>query len=276
MCRVRLDLKGYILPQPSIMQQYIVTTKSSIIANSSADSCGILLLLIDSHACRTCGIEMGGKNSSESRGRAIPSEARPPPVVSSGQPAPVRQVVVQRPVLRQQANGIRYSVPQAPVSVPLSFPCPRCGKSCFDGNIPKRLACACKAVVMRSENGELSQFPGQLSAANFLDYFNVRLQYPPEERPPQLETVTLGVFEDSLPPRFRQRSEVQWNDLVNEVLLPFFLSKSRCVGLNDLLAVQGVRFKVMAAYPLYGVVGMGTSRRRIFEKRRWQPSPHKQ
>ena len=194
---------------------------------------------------------MGGRNSSQSRD---------PPQPRSGQSPAVGQQLrsPQRPLAPQHALGIRYTVPSPPSQVSLKFACVQCGQDCFDGNISKKLMCGCKAVVQRSEDGRVTVFPGPLTAPTFNDYFSVRLQYPPSDDPPTLETLTLGVFERSLQ-RFRRNSGVDWDRMMNEVVIPFFAEKQRCIGINDLLAVSGVQFKVMAAFPMYGLVGTGTS-----------------
>ena len=182
------------------------------------------------------------------------SPARPATAPVSGQrPAPSRSAPPQ------QVFGLRTKLPHAPRVVALSYNCPKCKHSCFDGNFAKQLVCDCGTSLLRAESGDICILETKPQVTTFDDLFTVRLQYPPSTQMPTLFSVSFGVFEDTLPARFKQNSIVNWDLVLNEVLLFFFAQKQRCVGINDVMQVSGIRLKVTGALPAYGVVGKDTS-----------------
>ena len=87
------------------------------------------------------------------------------------------------------------------------------------------------------------------SINTFDDLFRVRSVAPPSAQVPKLLSVTFGFFvTGDMDPDMALRS----------ALLPFTLHKDRCYGVNDLVECCGLRFKVLAAEPMYGMVGQGT------------------
>lgn len=89
------------------------------------------------------------------------------------------------------------------------------------------------------------------------DLFDIVMQVPGENCL-ELETVTLGVFETSVPESFKSSREVDYPKLWNDLLQPWFLHRQRVLGLGDLFEISEIRFKVMAAMPAFGRVVQST------------------
>ena len=89
------------------------------------------------------------------------------------------------------------------------------------------------------------------------DLFDIVMQVPGEGCL-ELGTVTLGVFETSVPESFKSSREVDYSKLWKDLLQPWFLHRQRVLGLNDLFEVSEIRFKVMAAMPAFGRVVQST------------------
>ena len=101
---------------------------------------------------------------------------------------------------------------------------------------------------MREENGEVVSKPA-VQCSTFDDQFRVRSVTPPSAQIPKLLSVTFGFF---------ATGDLDADMALRSALLPFTLHKDRCYGVNDLVECCGLRFKVLAAEPIYGVVGRGT------------------
>jgi hypothetical protein len=157
----------------------------------------------------------------------------------------------------QQPSGLRYRLPRAPPPSDLSFPCPHCHSPCSDGNIPQKVHCACDRYLLREDSGTISVHP-RTAVTSFADLFTIRTQSLPTNLP-ELQSVTLGIFLDSVPRRWKRDGEIAWERLVNEAILPYVALRPRCLGLNDLVVMGGVRLKVMACEPACGIVGVQTS-----------------
>lgn len=156
----------------------------------------------------------------------------------------------------QQPTGLRYRLPRPPAPSVSSFPCPHCHSSCTDGNIPKKVLCSCDRFLLREDNGTISVHP-KATITVFEDLFAVRTQTLPGN-PPELQSLTLGIFLDSVPRKWKREGEVAWERLVNEAILPYVAKRPRCLGLNDLVMMNGVRVKVVACEPACGVVSVQT------------------
>lgn len=182
---------------------------------------------------------MGGSSSS-------PSSPTPPQ-------RPARSKFLHRSFPPQQPRGLRYFLPLAPTESPLSYPCPNCNAACFDGNVPRRLMCECKLALLRMEDGTINA-QESLVIDSFDSLFQVRTQFPDSPQVPKLASLTLAVFRESLPPRLLNDQSFASIPLMNEVLLPYFLYKTRCLGVNDLLQIGEIRLKVTAAVPSFGII----------------------
>ena len=145
--------------------------------------------------------------------------------------------------------GLSYSLDVEPRNRSGCFyPCPRCRAQTFDGGIPKLCTCSCGETSLRGEDNTVTVQPAA-RMATFDDQFRVRTISPPSDQIPKLLSVTFGFFATGdLDPDMALRS----------ALLPFSLHRDRCYGVNDLVECCGLRFKVLAAEPIYGVIGRGT------------------
>lgn len=144
--------------------------------------------------------------------------------------------------------GIAYSLDVQPERLSgCFFPCPQCRKTVFDGGIPKVCLCECGLHSLRDENLAITTCSAP-RIDSFYEKFRVRVQTPPSSSIPVLSTVTFGLFESQSDPDTALRS----------TLLPFTLYRERCYGVNDLLEVSGLRFKVLASEPPYGVARKAT------------------
>jgi len=182
---------------------------------------------------------MGGSSSSPS--------SPPPPQ------RPAKSKLLHRSFPPQQPRGLRYFLPLAPTEIPLFFQCPNCNVACFDGNVPRRLMCGCKFALLRMEDGTINA-QESLVIDSFESLFHVRRQFPESPQVPKLASLTLAVFQESLPPRLLTGQSFISTALMNEVLLPYFIFKTRCLGVNDFLQIGDIRLKVTAAVPSFGVI----------------------
>lgn len=89
------------------------------------------------------------------------------------------------------------------------------------------------------------------------DLFTVVMQVPQEGAAVELESVTFGVFEESLGEY--GTGGCDYDRVVREVLGPWLLAAQRCIGVNDLFECRGLEVKVLAAHPLWGFVGRRTA-----------------
>ena len=154
----------------------------------------------------------------------------------------------QRPRRQVSLWGIAYSLDVQPERLSgCFFPCPQCRKKVFDGGIPKVCRCECGNYFIRNEDLTITACSA-IRIDSFFDKFRVRIQTPPSASIPELSSVTFGLFDSHSDPDTALRS----------VLLPFTLYRERCYGVNDLLEVSGLRFKVLAAEPPYGVARLHT------------------
>jgi len=154
----------------------------------------------------------------------------------------------ERPRRQVSLWGIAYSLDVQPERLAgCFFPCPQCGKKVFDGGIPKVCGCQCGKSCLRDENlGITACSPVEIDS--FYDKFRLRVHTPPSSSIPVLTSVTFGLFDSHSDPDTALRS----------VLLPFTLYRERCYGVNDLVEVSGLRFKVLASEPPYGVARKDT------------------
>lgn len=113
--------------------------------------------------------------------------------------------------------------------------------------------CECKLALLRMEDGTINAQEG-LVIDSFESLFHVRTQFPDSPQVPKLVSLTLAVFRESLPSRMLSDQSVATIQLMNEVLLPYFINKVRCLGLNDLLQIGQIKLKVTAAVPSFGVI----------------------
>lgn len=84
----------------------------------------------------------------------------------------------------------------------------------------------------------------EVKVDSFFDLFRVCVQTPPAGSIPSLVSVTFGLFETG---------NSDPDTALRTKLLPFTLFRERCYGLNDLIEVNGLQFKVLAAEPAYGI-----------------------
>lgn len=183
---------------------------------------------------------MGGNSSSAASESGITHHVpRAKPVV--------RRVPVQEP------RGVKYVMPLEPGESPLFYRCPNCDESCFDGNVARRLMCRCGLALIRMEDG-LINAQGHLAIDSFDSLFHVRTQFPSTPQIPRLHSISLAIFRESIPsnPVFTQ---IQ---IMNDLIMPYFVFKARCIGINDLIQIGYLKVKVVAAVPAFGVVAKDT------------------
>ena len=153
--------------------------------------------------------------------------------------------------------GLRYHLSHTPAPSSPSFPCPSCHSPLTDGNIAKKLQCPCGKTLLRAENGSVTLQPSP-KLTSFDDLFTLRTQALPSDLP-ELRSLTLGIFTESVPRRYLRDGEIDWNRLFSEVVEPYMTKRVRSMGLNDLIVMEGVRGKVVACEPPCGSVSAGTS-----------------
>lgn len=134
----------------------------------------------------------------------------------------------------------------------LFFNCPNCKAQCFDAGLEKIVKCRCnKGFIRRNKIIK----PADLSSIRTFDtHFDVQLNSPPSNFVPELLTLTLAVFREGLPENYITSGRTNFPILFDQYLSPFFKQKLRCVGLNDYFKHQNAKFKVLGAFPSYGIV----------------------
>ena len=155
------------------------------------------------------------------------------------------------------ATGLVHLLPAQPLPFPWVFPCPRCHQGIYDGGIPRKAECACGRTWLRDEKGEIREIQQKVHIRRVVDLFENVVQTPGEGCP-ELQSLTLGVFDASVPTTFKSNREVDYGKLREELWMPWFLRRQRVLGIGDLFEISDVRFKVMAALPFYGRVVQST------------------
>lgn len=139
----------------------------------------------------------------------------------------------------------------APVFQELSFQCRSCKRSCFDAGLNKAVKCKCGTFAMRG----LEKSP-QISIG-FERVFEEHCNFPSMNFVPELVSVTLAVFRNSIPENYIVSSRTNFSMVFDDFLSPFFKEKLRCVGIGDFFK-QEAKFKVIGAFPSYGIVTENT------------------
>lgn len=148
--------------------------------------------------------------------------------------------------LATSISGYLLGVQPQPFSMYLS--CVRCGESCYDGGQCKIVICSCGIAQQRNidnavaiaDTPELSQFKNL-----FLRTSEVSKPYN------DLQTLTLGIFVEN-------SAQVNFDRVILDTLIPYFNQRQRCLSKDDLFSIGSQRFKVMACYPIAGLVNAGT------------------
>jgi len=138
------------------------------------------------------------------------------------------------------------------------YVCLNCGQGVYDGGIPRKAECGCGLTWLRGEDGYIQEVKDRVSISRLEDVFSVVAQVPSQPCP-HLVSVTLGVFDASVPSSWKLGRNVDYRKLGTDLLEPWFLCRQRVLGLGDLFEIGDVRFKVMAALPNYGQVTQSTN-----------------
>ena len=137
------------------------------------------------------------------------------------------------------------------------FPCPRCRSPVFDGGLNKTVVCRCSLFLKRSATGRIMQMPIS-SFTNFASNFEFQSARPSISYIPELITLNIGVFKETLPQEFISGATANFSSVFDQFLSPFFTQSLRCIGIGDYFSSSYAKFKVLGSFPNYGLVTENT------------------
>lgn len=149
------------------------------------------------------------------------------------------------------------TLPSPPILNPLYFPCPSCKSLKFDGGFSKIVICSCGLHLKRSNTGRIMQLP-ESNPNNFASNFDLQLNSPKYSYIPELVTLNLAVFRQGLPELYISAGMTVFSSLFDQVLSEFFAQGIKCLGVGDYFKVENLKFKVLGAFPNYGLVTENT------------------
>lgn len=148
------------------------------------------------------------------------------------------------------SNAILDSPPQFQH---LFFTCKACKSICFDGGLSKIVKCECKTYKKRI-NQDNYETINSINMQNFEKNFIIQNTFPPTSYIPELVTLILGVFRDDVDNSYILDEKLEFFMVFDQILSAFFKDGLRCLGLGDYFKCGGMRFKVLGAFPTYGIV----------------------
>jgi hypothetical protein len=75
----------------------------------------------------------------------------------------------------------------------------------------------------------------------------------------ELISLTLGIFSDSVNESLLTGGRANFQSILELYLFPYFTSRKRCLGIGEYFLYGDAKFKVLAAFPSYGVVTGNTA-----------------
>lgn len=142
-----------------------------------------------------------------------------------------------------------------PRSFKPTFKCLDCKRENYDGGMCQVVKCPCGVNIRRNENNVVSYSHPNLGS--FIDVFEqCNSSFYGEKA--ELSSLTLGVFENTIPTSMYSGISVNYNRIYGRVLKPYFTHRQRCISENDFLKIGDCSFKVLAAHPSQGFVTKNT------------------
>jgi len=149
-----------------------------------------------------------------------------------------------------------YSIRKQPDNCTPHYLCISCNRQCFDGGQCKIIKCICGAIQKRDEQNrvtELNYYP----ESQFQDNFDI-LQSRFLGECSELQSLSLGVFLDSLPEDLMNGHSPDFQTITELVLTKYFEIRLRYITEGDYISFEGCHIKVLASYPLQGFVTRNT------------------
>lgn len=158
----------------------------------------------------------------------------------------------------QNVNYMKFAKMRDPPNVrELYFDCPNCKAKLYDGGLNKKLSCECGKFYKRIEDGVIVEIQGE-SNHDFRDLFNEINNQPSGNYIPDLISITLGLFREDAPSEFMTGGRANFPTIFNYYLVPFFKKQLRCLGIGDYFAHGEAKFKVLGAFPSFGIITENT------------------
>jgi len=145
----------------------------------------------------------------------------------------------------------------APPHTELQFLCPNCSTKCYDGGLCKRVKCKCGKTFRRGEDGQLRNEEVKVQR-NFEEVFEECNNVPGVQYIPELRSLTLGLFREGVPGDFVPGGRTNFSTIFNFYLKPFFEGRLRCLGVGDYFKYGDAKFKVIGAFPSFGIITENT------------------
>ena len=101
------------------------------------------------------------------------------------------------------------------------------------------------------------QLPNSLPN-NFASNFDLQLNSPAFSYIPELVNLSLAVFRQGLPEVHISAGTTVFSSLFDQILSEFFAQGIKCLGVGDFFKVGDLKFKVLGAFPNYGLVTENT------------------
>ena len=82
---------------------------------------------------------------------------------------------------------------------------------------------------------------------------------PPDANIPELVSINFGIFSDSVSMNAVIGGRADFSTVFDFFLYPYFSSRKRCLGIGEYFQYGDMKFKVLGAFPSYGVIGRNTA-----------------
>ena len=93
----------------------------------------------------------------------------------------------------------------------------------------------------------------------FENLFHECNNIPQENQFNELLSINLGIFRSSVSESILTGGQAHFPTVFELFLIPYFTSRKRCLGIGEYFKYGDAKFKVIGAFPSYGVVGKNTA-----------------
>ncbi|CAG9321060.1 unnamed protein product [Blepharisma stoltei] len=145
-------------------------------------------------------------------------------------------------------------IEEAPKASNLYVNCPQCASLAYDGGLCKRVKCERCGIYFRRDDDENIREESPPPSSNFEEVFQECNNVPGSEEIGELVTITLGLFREGVPAEFMIGGKPNFPVIFGYYLGPYFQKRLRCLGIGDYFSYGDAKFKVLGAYPSFGLV----------------------